>query len=290
MTVSFGVSSMFGPLTSVAMRAPGAILSADHQKWHYGKVLNGQALVEQFNEFARLLSSSGVEIIWLPEVEDGLADSVFTYDPSFMLPSGVVLLQPGKEIRRGEVDLHRRFYSSLGIPILGNIKLPGTVEGGDCFWLDSTTIAVGRGSRSNSAGIAQFTELLHPLGIEVVSFDLPAYEDPEACLHLLSVISPVDEDLAIIYAPLLPDGLRDLMTEYGYQLLEVPEEEFETSNGLSLNVLATAPRQVIGIGGFPLTAELLRNAGCDVQVFSGDELCIPCEGGPTCLTRPLRRE
>ena len=124
----------------------------------------------------------------------------------------------------------------------------------------------------------------------MVSFDLPDYKGPEACLHLLSLVSPLDVDLALIYAPLLPDRLRDLMVERGYQLVEVPVEEFEASSGLCLNVLATGPREVIAIDGFPLTLSLLEGAGCDVAVFAGDELCIPCEGGPTCLTRPLRRE
>ena len=286
----FGVSSMFGPLTSVAMRSPRAILNADHLEWHYGKSLDAEALIGQFGAFTELLSSAGTEILWLPDEEDGLADSIFTYDASFMLPSGVVLLQPGKVLRRGEIDLHRRFYDSLGIPILGSIELPGTLEGGDCFWLDDSTLAVGRGFRSNSDGLAQFTEIVNSAGIDLVAFDLPAYKGPEACLHLLSLVSPLDSDLALVYAPLLPNGLRDLMLMRGYQLLEVPEEEFESSGGLCLNVLATGPRETIAIDGFPLTTSLLEGAGCEIEVFSGDELCIPCEGGPTCLTRPLRRE
>ena len=286
----FGVSSMSGRLTSVAMRSPNAILKADHVEWHYEKPLDAEALTQQFDAFAELLSSAGTQILWLSDEEDDLADSIFTYDASFMLPSGAVLLQPGKELRRGEVDLHRKFYDSVGVPILGGVQLPGTFEGGDCFWLDHSTLAVGRGFRSNSEGIAQFTEIVNSAGIDVVSFDLPDYKGPEACLHLLSLVSPLDVDLALIFAPLLPDGLRDLMVERGYQLVEVPVEEFEASSGLCLNVLATGPREVIAIDGFPLTLSLLEGAGCDVAVFAGDELCIPCEGGPTCLTRPLRRE
>ncbi len=152
----FGVSSMSGRLTSVAMRSPNAILKADHVEWHYEKPLDAEALTQQFDAFAELLSSAGTQILWLSDEEDDLADSIFTYDASFMLPSGAVLLQPGKELRRGEVDLHRKFYDSVGVPILGSVQLPGTFEGGDCFWLDRSTLAVGRGFRSNSEGIAQF--------------------------------------------------------------------------------------------------------------------------------------
>ena len=289
MTGSFGVNSMVSPLISVAMRAPGAILSADHEKWHYGKVLDDLALVEQFNEFTRLLSSSGVEIIWLPDDADELADSVFTYDPSFMLPSGAVLLRPGKERRLGEVDVHRRFYQHAEIPILGTIEAPGTIEGGDCFWLNETTLAVGKGFRSNDVGISQFRDLVSAEGIEVIQFDLPDYKGPDACLHLMSLVSPLDSDLAIVFEPLLPAGLAATLIDFGFELLAASETEFEESHGLSLNVLATSPRQVIAINGFPETHRLMLGAGCSVSLFDGDELCIPCEGGPTCLTRPILR-
>jgi dimethylargininase len=199
-------------------------------------------------------------------------------------------LRPGKVKRREEVEVHRRFYEALGIPIVGEITGEGTVEGGDCFWLNSSTLAVGRGFRSNENGIHQMRAILSDLDINVVQFDLPPQDDPDACLHLMSVVSPLDHDLALIYEPLMPNNLQGVLKDFGYDLLSAPVNEFELSYGLSLNVLAVSERNVIAIEGFDETRALMENAGCVVSTFPGDELCIPCEGGPTCLTRPVLRK
>lgn len=271
------------------MRRPGALLKADHRKWHYTKPLDGARLVKQYERFAELVSADGAEIVWLPDLDDDLADSVFTYDPSFVVPGGAIVLRPGKQLREAEAELHADFYRANDIPILGTIEAPGSVEGGDCFWLDSTTLAVGRGFRTNPAGIGQLAAILAPAGVELEVFDLPYHRGPEACLHLMSVVSPLDDNLALVHLPLLPTGLFQSMIERGYDLLAAPEEEFDASLGLNLNVLATSERTVIAVEGFPATVELMRRAGCTVTTFPADELCIPCEGGPTCLTRPLLR-
>lgn len=285
----WGVDSMATTLRRVAMRRPGAILGADHQRWHYAESLDPGRLQEQYQVFAELVEAGGAEIVWMPETTDDLADSIFTYDPSFVIPAGAVILRPGKDLRAGEVDLHAEFYRDQGIPVVGAVSAPGTMEGGDCFWLDSSTLAVGRGFRTNHSGIEQLTSVLAPHGIDTAVFDLPYHLGPEACLHLLSVVSCVDEDLALVCAPLMPTALYEQMLEMGYTLLHAPMEEFEASLGLNLNVLATGPRQVIAVDGFPGTVDLLRRAGCEVVTFRADKLCIPCEGGPTCMTRPLLR-
>ncbi|MEP1125904.1 MAG: arginine deiminase family protein [Ilumatobacter sp.] len=293
-TDGFGVCSSVAVLRKVAMRRPGAMLTADHERWHYTKPLDPVALTAQYEVFAGLVAASGAEIHWLPEDDgtgavDDLADSVFTYDPSFGVPGGAVVLRPGKPLRAGEAGLHADFYESAGIPILGRIDVPGLFEGGDCFWLDATTLAVGRGFRTNQSGIDQMAEIVAPLGVTVDAFDLPYHLGPDACLHLMSVVSVLDDDLALVHAPLMPTALYQRMLDMGYALLEAPAGEFAASLGLNLNVLATAPRQVIAIDGFDGTLALMREAGCEVTTFVGDELCIPCEGGPTCLTRPLLR-
>lgn len=293
-STSFGVTSMHGTLRRVAMRRPGAILTADHRRWHYGKPIDADALESQYQVFVDLLIGEGCDIEWL-DVDgpatpaDGLADSVFTYDPSFVVGDGAIVLRPGKELRRGEAALHRRFYERMGVPILGGIEAPGTVEGGDLFWIDDTTLAAGRGFRTNQSGLDQLADILAPSRVELFVVDLPYFNGPEACLHLLSVISPLDADLALIHAPLLPIALFQRLVDSGYELLVAPPEEFEASAGLSLNVLATGPRLCVAIDGFPRTLESMRSAGCVVRTFVADELCIPCEGGPTCLTRPLLR-
>lgn len=286
---AYGVDSMAGPLSHVAVRRPGAILAADPEAWHYAKPCDARAMAAQFEAFVTLLEAHGATVHWLEEDDaDGLADSVFTYDPSFVVPGGAIILRPGKPARMAEAELHRRFYDGR-MPILGTIEAPGTIEGGDCLWLDRSTIAVGRGFRTNRAGIDQLAAILAPRDISVEAYDLPYFRGPEACLHLLSVVNPLDVDLALVYAPLVPTALYQRLLDAGYELLHVPEDEFEASAGLSLNVLPSAPRRCLAIAGFPRTAELMRNAGCDVATFEADELCLPFEGGPTCLTRPLQR-
>ncbi|MDG2111154.1 MAG: arginine deiminase family protein, partial [Actinomycetota bacterium] len=257
------------------MRAPGAILAADHHEWHYTKPLDGDALRHQYDEFVALVTASGAQIEWMSEEADDLADSVFTYDPSFVTPAGAVVLRPGKDLRLGEAGLHEQFYTSAGIPIIGRVEAPGIVEGGDCFWLDPGTLAVGRGFRTNDAGIEQLAGLLEPAGISLRVFDLPYYKGPEACLHLMSLVSPLADDLALVHAPLLPTALYDQLVELGYRLLHAPEAEFEASLGLNLNVLATSPGHCIAIDGFPGTLAAMRSAGCEVTTFEADELCIP---------------
>jgi dimethylargininase len=286
---AYGVDSMVAPLRHVAMRRPGAILGCDHRRWHYAKPIDAAALTRQFDAFVALLEADGATVHWLDaDDDDGLADSIFTYDPSFTIPAGAVILRPGKSLRTGEAELHRRFYEGR-MPVVGAIEAPGTVEGGDCCWLDASTIAVGRGFRTNQAGIEQLAAIVAPYGISVEAYDTPYFHGPEACLHLLSVVDPLDDDLALVYAPLVPVALYERMRAMGYELLHVPEDEFETSGGLSLNVLPTRPRHCLAIAGYPQTAALMEAAGCDVSTFEADELCLPCEGGPTCLTRPLLR-
>jgi N-dimethylarginine dimethylaminohydrolase len=196
----------------------------------------------------------------------------------------------GKPLRAGEPSLHEETYKRLGIPILGRVEAPGQVEGGDCVWLDARTLAIGRGVRSNQEGIQQLSNLLTPLGISVYGFDLPLWQGEEACLHLMSVISPLADDLALVYSPLLPAPFYQMLKARGIRLVEGDPQEFAASNGLSLNVLPTSPLKVIAVAGFPKTKAAMEAAGCTVEIFEADALCIACEGGPTCLTRPILRQ
>ncbi|QRM56809.1 amidinotransferase [Sinorhizobium sp. BG8] len=272
------------------MRRPGPSLeAADPGKWHYGPSFDGARAVRQYAEFARLVEKSGTEILWLEDEGDGLADAMFTHDPSLMSDHGAIILRMGKPLRANETALHEKAYAERQIPILGRIEAPGTVEGGDCIWLDARTLVVGRGVRTNQDGIDQLTQLLAPHGISVLAFDLPLWQGEEACLHLMSVMSPLSGDLALVFAPLLPAAFYQLMKKRGIRLIEAPADEFYASNGLSLNVLPTRPNEVIMVAGFPETKAAMEAAGCTVQTFEADALCIACEGGPTCLTRPVLR-
>ena len=286
----FGSQDMSAPLQRVLMRRPGpSLMQADPAQWHYGPTFDGAKAVHQYRAFAQLIEQSGTEIIWLDDDGDGLADAMFTHDPSLMSDHGAIILRMGKPLRSDEPALHEKAYAARQIPILGRIDAPGTVEGGDCVWLDARTLIVGRGVRTNQEGIDQLGALLAPHGVAVLGFDLPLWQGEEACLHLMSVISPLADDLALVFAPLLPAAFYQLLKARGIRLIEAPADEFHASNGLSLNVLPTRPGEVIMVEGFPATKAAMEAAGCTVSTFAADALCIACEGGPTCLTRPVLR-
>jgi N-dimethylarginine dimethylaminohydrolase len=286
----YGSQSMAAPLRRVLMRsATSAMRHAKAAEWHYGPGFDAARAAAQHKAFADLVAACGAEVDWLTEDDDRLADSVFTHDPSLSTDHGAIILSMGKKLRRAEPALHEKAYERMGVPILGRIEDPGTVEGGDCVWVDAKTLAIGRGVRTNEAGIRQTAALLAPYGIEVLVYDLPLWHGEEACLHLMSVISPLADDLALVHSPLLPAAFYQLLRARGIKLVEGDPQEFHDSFGLSLNVLPTAPREVIAVAGFPKTAAAMQAAGCRVQTFEADALCIACEGGPTCLTRPVWR-
>lgn len=281
---------MAAPLRRVLMRsAASAMTGARAAEWHYGPGFSAEKAARQHQELCRLVAATGARIDWLSDAEDGLADSVFTHDPSLMTDHGAIILSMGKALRRPEPAMHEAAYARMGMPILGRVEAPGQVEGGDCVWVDEKTLAVGRGVRSNQEGIQQLANILAPKGVAVYGFDLPLWQGEEACLHLMSVISPLADDLALVYAPLLPVAFHQMLKARGIHLVHGDADEFSASNGLSLNVLPTAPRQVIAVAGFPKTAAAMEKAGCTVATFEADALCIACEGGPTCLTRPVLR-
>lgn len=286
----YGAQNMVSPLTRVMMHAPGPdMANADPAIWHYGSALDGDLLTRQHAAFTKIVEASGAKVEWLPQGHEGLADRVFTHDPSLVTEKGAIVLNMGKPLRKDERKAHLDYYAQAGIPVLGEVTAPGTAEAGDCLWLDEQTLAVGRGFRTNQAGIDQLSALLAPLGVSVLAFDLPVYKGEQACLHLMSIISLLAENLALIYEPLMPASFYQLLGERGVQMLAAPEAEFEASHGLNLNVLALSPRRGVMISGFPGTKALMESAGCQIETFDGAELCIKCEGGPTCLTRPVQR-
>lgn len=290
MEKTYGSQSMAAPLKRVMMRsAKSAMRRANAAEWHYGPGFEPHKAAIEHQGLVDLVVASGAEVEWLTDEDDGLADSVFTFDPSLMTDHGAIILSMGKKLRSPEPGLHEAAYKRMGIPILGRIEVPGQVEGGDTVWLDKNTLIVGRGVRTNQEGVRQLAEMLGPKGITVHGFDLPLWQGEEACLHLMSVISPLADDLALVYSPLLPAPFYQMLKAKGIRLVEGDAEEFRVSNGLSLNVLPTDQRQVIAISGFPKTKAAMEAADCTVSTFAADALCVACEGGPTCLTRPVWR-
>ncbi len=286
----FGTQDMVAPLRRVMMKRPGSVMSnANSEQWHYAGTLSLERLQTNHDGLADRIRAASAEIVFLDEDIAELADLVFTHDPSLVTDQGAIILRMGKRLRRGEPNVHTGFYQRHGIPILGTIEEPGTVEGGDCVWLDEHTLVVGVGFRTNDAGVEQLQQILADHGVVVQPFDLPVFKGRDACLHLMSLISMLDHNLALIYQPLFPVRLLQLLEQRGIKCLLAPEEEFMSSGGLSVNVLALAPRNCVMVSGFPATLGLMQAAGCTISTFHGDELCLKGEGGPTCLTRPILR-
>jgi N-dimethylarginine dimethylaminohydrolase len=200
--------------------------------------------------------------------------------------AGAVIFQMGKTARRGEGPAFADAFKNWNVPILGVVDGAATGEAGDMIWLDSKTLLVGRGFRTNAPGVESLRSLLWPIGVHVIDFHLPYWNDADEVLHLMSFISVLDDDLAVVYRRLLPVPLYELLTERGVRLIDVPDEEYGT---MGCNVLALSPRNVVMIHGNPTTRSRLEAAGCAVSDFDGTEICFPGAGGPTCLTRPLLR-
>lgn len=289
-TAAFGSEDRAYPLARVIMRAPGpAMAAADPAQWHYGPGFDPARARAQHAALAGIVADSGAEVVWMESGDDGLSDAVFVQDPSFVTRAGAVILNMGKALRRAEPALHEAAYKRLGVPVIGRLSGDARAEAGDAFWIDPQTLAVGRGARTNQAGITALSDILRPHGIAVSGYDLPWWTGPDACLHLMSLISPIAPKAALIHAPLMPFALWQDLTDAGWTLIHAPEAEFDASQGLSLNVLMLKPFDVVMIDGFARTRAALESAGCRVQVFAGDALCVACEGGPTCLTRPVLR-
>lgn len=283
----WGGHSATGRLQRVLVMPPVPPSSeADWQEFGYLRPMNHQQAVEEHQAFRDLLRGEGIEVV-TGEIDDPmLQDGIFVYDPVMIVDSGAIICRPGKALRSGEADLAARTMADLGIPIAGRIEAPGTLEGGDCFWIDEKTLAVGEGYRTNAEGIRQLAEIVKPLGVEIVRVGLPYWNGPAECLHLLSLISPLDHDLAVVHLPLLEVAFVEYLRGRGIELVEIPENEFVTQG---TNVLALAPRKCLMLKENEETGRRLEAAGCEVIFYTGGEISHNRTGGPTCLTRPLLR-
>ena len=246
------------------------------------------ALAQRQHELlCRLLSDAGAEVLFLPAADALTLDAVYAHDASLATDYGLVLMNPGKKNRVVEAQLHADFCRSLGIPVLGEIGPPGTTESGDIVWLDPRTLLVGDGYRTNKTGIGQLRALLFPRNVEVLSAPLPYGPGPSACLHLMSLMSVLDERTILVDLPWLAVETVELLKERGFRLIEIEYSERDT---LACNVLALGKARLIAMEENAKTNQRLRDAGFEVHTFSGSEVCINGGGGPTCLTRPLLRK
>jgi N-dimethylarginine dimethylaminohydrolase len=286
--LGFGGQSMVAPLKRVIVQPPAP--PADGEDWRrfgYRRAVDHGKALEEHDAFCEVLSSQGVEVIRQAADEPGRLDSIFVYDTSILTDEGAVLANPGKHLRQDEVARAKVLYDELDVPTIGQIEGPSVLEGGDSFWVNASTLAVGVGYRTNSSGIAQLQIFVQSFGIDVVPVSLPHWRGPEECLHLLSLISPVAERTAVIHSPLLSTEFMQLLHGLEWTLIDIPDEEFATQ---ATNVLTLAPNKVLILKENVGTRKLLEDAGVEVLVYAGDEISHNRQGGPTCLTKPLLRD
>ena len=288
----FGPLSEIGPLRRVALRhardafrGPAAI-TAQWRALDYPAPPDFDRATQEYDCFAARLRAFGVKIEFLPPDDRVGLDSIYVRDASLVTPRGIVACAMGKAVRALEPAVAEEAFRARGLPILGAIEGEGRIEGGDVVWLDDRTLVVGRGYRTNDEGIRQLRVLLAPDGVEVVSVPLPHWRGPADVFHLMSMLSPLDRDLVLVHAPLLPVPFREWLIARGLMLIEVAESEFAT---MACNVLALGPRRCLVLAGNPRTRARLEAAGVVVHEYEGEEISRKGAGGPTCLTRPLVR-
>jgi N-dimethylarginine dimethylaminohydrolase len=278
----FGSQSMTGGLARVLVRPPLAEDAAHWRAYGWRAAPDHSAAAAEHELLCRLLEAAGAEVV-VSRHDPGNPDAIYVYDPVLVGSRGAVLLRPGKEGRRGEPGAIAETLEGAGVPIAVELAEPVVAEGGDTVWLDESTLLVGIGYRTNAAAV---DALADAFGVEVVAFDLPHWNGRGEVMHLMSFLSPLDRDLALVYPRLAPVRLLELLAERGIAVVEVPDEEFETQGP---NVLALGPRRALALDGNPETRRRMERAGVDVVVYRGEEISKKGDGGPTCLTRPLLR-
>ncbi len=285
--------SDYGKLKSVFIKRPKeafveeSLISSQWKELNFLSKPDITKAASEYLAFEKLITQRGAEVFTLPYDSSVTMDSIYCRDAAIATDHGMILCNMGKPARRNEPAAERKAFEKNGIKILGEIVAPGTLEGGDVAWVDERTLAVGHTYRTNQEGIRQLKLLVEPLGIEVWVAEMPHYKGPADVFHLMSVFSPVDKNLAVVYSPLMPISFRNGLLERDFSLVEVPDSEWDS---MGCNVLAIAPREVIMVKGNPVTKQRLEEMGCSVVEYEGQEISVKGGGGPTCLTRPLVRE
>ena len=292
MNKEFGCQDMTSTIRKVLIKDPKsayknqANIDTQYEELNYFGKPDFEISLKDYNSFKSILHNNGIEIYCLPSDDITSLDSIYTHDPCLVSNSGVILCSMGKDLRRKEPGMISNYFESLGIPIIGRISSPGKLEGGDIVWIDNRTVAVGVGYRSNFEGIMQLKQILSDDIDEIIPVHLPHWTGPADCLHLMSNVSPIDENLFLVYSKLLPVSFREYLLSRKIKLIEVPDEEYES---MGCNVLAIAPRKVIMIEGNNITKKILEDEGVEIFTYPGLEISNKGAGGPTCLTRPFLR-
>ncbi len=281
----------YSQIKEVAIRSPLAgfvnndKISREWEALRYHAKPDMLLAISEYKYFKSLLTDDGMEVIDLPPSNKLTLDSIYTRDTILLCEKGLILCNMGRASRTSEVNENFKALSSMGYEIAGEIKAPGTLEGGDFIWIDNKHAAVGLGPRTNAEGIRQLKEILGPsIDLHIVNLPNPAH--PDDVLHLMSIISPLDKDLALIYKPFIPNSFLQWLADLNINFITLSEEEYPL---MGCNVLATAPRSIIMLDELPKVKFELEKAQCKIRTYKGIEISRKGEGGPTCLTRPLKR-
>nr|WP_312578272.1 arginine deiminase family protein [Sedimentibacter sp.] len=290
--MNFGCQSMVKKIESVLIKRPEQAfisqenLNNSYEKYCYFGCPDYEKTLIEYDNFEKIIKENVENVHYLPIDDRTGLDSIYTHDPLKVTSRGAIYFPMGKELRGKEFMATEELLKSIGVPTLGHIESPGKMEGGDVVWLNEKTVAIGRGYRTNDEGIRQFRELVKDIVDEVIIVPMPHGDGADSCLHLMSIISMISDDLAVVYSKYMPVFFRELLIERNIKLIEVNDKEYDY---LGSNVLALAPKVCVLLEGNPEIKQKLINEGCTVYTYKGHEMSFRGTGGPTCLTCPITR-
>jgi arginine deiminase len=290
--MNYGCQSMVDKITDVMIKRPQEafknqeFINENYEACKYYGIPDLEKCIKEYEVFENVLKENIENIWYLPEDDITNLDSIYAHDSLKITKKGAIYFNMTKDVRKNESTAAEKYLTSIGVPTLGYITEPGRMEGGDVLWLDDKTVAIGLGYRTNEEGIRQFTELTKDFIDEVITVPLPHAVGDGEVLHLMSLISPVADDLAVVYSRYMPIFFRNMLIERGIELLEVDDDEYDY---LGCNVLALAPKVCVLIDGIPKIQKKLEDAGCKVYTYPGEEVSIKGTGGVTCFTCPISR-
>ena len=291
--IKYGLNSNVSTLKTVLLKDPKAAFKSQKtidlqwQNLNFIEKPDYKKSIIQYGKFVDILNDNHVEVLFIPEDEKTSLDSIYTHDPMFMTPNGAVIGNMGKKQRKPETIMMKSYLDEMGIPIFGEIDNGGTLEGGDAIWINDKTVAVGLTYRTNNEGINQLRKILSTISVELICVDIPHRNGPVDVLHLMSLISPLKEDLFLIYEKLLPVGFLKFLNKIAIKTISIADEDYDT---LGCNVLPLSTTKCLITNGNDRTTKIIEDNGIEVIEFQASEICYKGSGGPTCLTRPLYRD
>lgn len=291
--MNFGCQSMVKKIDTILMKRPeAAFVSQEHlnenwEKFAYFGCPDYEKVLQEYDAFEKIVKDHVENVYFLPCDERTGLDSIYAHDSLKVTSRGAIYFPMGKALRSQERLAAEEFLKSHGVPTLGYITSPGKMEGGDVLWIDEKTVAIGRGYRTNDEGIRQFKELTKDFIDEYIIVPMPHGDGEDACLHLMSIISFVDTDKAVVYSKYMPVFFREYLLKRGIQLIECGDAEYDY---LGTNLLALEPGVCILIDGCPEIRKKIEDTGVKVYTYEGKELSYRGTGGPTCLTCPVCRK